>query len=142
MEETNKQTLDAYESGVQQYIQHTPNSRGAVVEHWINVSLEGVHKESKILEIGSAFGRDASYIESRGYHVDKTDATSSFVDILKEKDPSSRLLNIVTDEIDDTYDLVIANAVLLHMNNDETKLVIDKVHRALNAGGTFVRLPI
>lgn len=137
MDNTNKKTIESYEVSINQYIRNTPNKRGIVVEGWINKSLEGLNLDSKILEIGSAYGRDAKYIEDKGFHVEKTDATQGFVDILVEKDPTSHALNIVTDELTDKYDLVIANAVFLHLNNEETREAARKIFGALNTPGTF-----
>jgi 2-polyprenyl-3-methyl-5-hydroxy-6-metoxy-1,4-benzoquinol methylase len=137
MDNTNKKTIESYEVSINQYIQNTPNDRGAVVESWINESIKGLNSNSKILEIGSAYGRDAKYIEDKGFHVEKTDATQGFVDILVEKDPTSHSLNIVNDQLTNTYDLVIANAVLLHLNDKETIEASEKIFKALNAHGTF-----
>ena len=70
-------------------------------------------------------------------HVEKTDATKGFVDILREDDPTARILNIITDDIGDNYDLIIANAVFLHFNDKETQSTAKKVYSALNPGGIF-----
>lgn len=137
MDDTNKKTIESYEVGVNQYIQNTLNSRGAAVEGWIDESIKDLNLDSKILEIGSAYGRDAKYIEDKGFHVEKTDATQGFVDILLEKDPTSHLLNIVTDMLISAYDLVIANAVLLHLNDKEAVEASKKIFDALNNGGIF-----
>ncbi len=137
MSTTNKTTLDSYESSIQEYIQNTPYKRGGVVEGWIDKSLEMLKPGAKILEIGSAYGRDAKLIEHKGFAVEKTDATKGFVEILQKDDPSARVLNILTDDINDTYDLLIANAVFLHFNDDETIMATRKVYDALNQGGTF-----
>ncbi len=137
MQETNKTTIDSYENGITQYIQSAPNKRGGVVEGWIDKSLEHLKPDAKILEIGSAYGRDARIIEEKGFYVEKTDATRGFVKLLQENDPNSRILNIITDDIEDRYDLIIANAVFLHFNDDETRHTISKAYNALNPGGVF-----
>jgi len=137
MSETNKKTIESYETGINEYIQNAPNKRGGVVEDWINRSVEALAQDAKILEIGSAYGRDAKIIEEKGFYVEKTDATKGFVKILQEEDPTARVLNILSDEIDDSYDLVIANAVFLHFSDDETRIATIKVYEALNPGGIF-----
>lgn len=137
MENTNKKTLESYETSIQQYIQNTPSKRGAVVEDWIDKSLKGLTPTAKILEIGSAYGRDAKIIEEKGFHVEKTDATQGFVEILKRDDPTARALNIITDELNDAYDLIIANAVFLHFNDTESRKAAIKVFNALRTNGIF-----
>lgn len=137
MQETNKTTIDSYEKGITEYIQNAPNKRGGVVEGWIEKSLQHLKPDAKIIEIGSAYGRDARIIEEKGFYVEKTDATRGFVELLQKDDPNARILNIITDDIEDHYDLIIANAVFLHFNDDETQLTISKVYNALNPGGIF-----
>lgn len=137
MDDTNKKTIESYEVSINQYIQNTPNKRGAVVEGWLDKSIEDLRLDAKILEIGSAYGRDAKYIEDKGFHIEKTDAAQGFVDILVQKDPTSHLLNVVTDDINSDYDLILANAVLLHLNDEETQGVLVKIFDTLISGGTF-----
>lgn len=137
MQETNKTTIESYEKGITEYIQSAPNKRGGVVEDWIDKSLQLLESGAKILEIGSAFGRDAKIIEEKGFYVEKTDATKGFVKILQKDDASARMLNIISDDIDGQYDLIIANAVFLHFNNKETHIAASKVYEALNSGGVF-----
>jgi 2-polyprenyl-3-methyl-5-hydroxy-6-metoxy-1,4-benzoquinol methylase len=137
MKDTNKMTIEAYEAGIDQYIQNTPNKRGAVVEDWIDKSIAGLPLDAKILEVGSAYGRDAKIIEEKGYRVEKTDATQGFVSILQQDDPTAHHLNILTDPIETGYNLIIANAVLLHFTVEETKSVAHKILQALTENGTF-----
>lgn len=137
MDESNKKTLDSYEAGFNEYIQNTPKKRGAVVENWIDKSLEGLLSNAKILEIGSGDGRDAAIIEEKGFYVEKTDATKGFVDLLKESDPRAHSLNLLEDELGSEYELIIANAVLLHFTNVQTRLALKKVFDALKPNGVF-----
>lgn len=137
MEDTNKKTIESYETSVNEYIQNTPSKRGAVVEDWINKSIQSLGPDAKILEIGSAYGRDAKIIEEKGLYVEKTDATKAFVDMLQKEDPTAHILNIITDDINGTYDLIIANAVFLHFNDSEMQFTTKKVYDALNSEGIF-----
>ncbi len=137
MQDSNQTTIESYEAGFNEYIQNAPNKRGGVVEDWIDKSLHSLKPNSKILEIGSAYGRDAKIIEEKGFYVEKTDATKSFVDILQKDDPNARILNIISDDINETYDLIIANAVFLHFNNDETRVAAKKVYDTLKLNGIF-----
>lgn len=137
MQESNKATIHSYETGIDQYIQNSRVKRGGEVDNWIEKSLQPLRQDAKILEIGSAYGRDAKIIEEKGFRVEKTDATEGFVNILKKEDPKARILNIISDDIDDTYDLIIANAVFLHFNDTEIRLTTKKVYDALNLHGMF-----
>lgn len=131
----NRTTLESYELGVNAYIEGTPGETTGSIKEWIDYFLTLVSLNARIIEIGSAHGRDALYIESRGYLVERTDATSGFVNLLKGKGHSAREFNILTDDFNSKYDAIFANAVFLHFTPDELKGVLKKVHLSLTENG-------
>lgn len=131
----NNCTLEAYESRIEAYINGTPSEVTGALKTWIDKTLSLLPEQPRIIEIGSAFGRDALYMESQGYHVERTDATKGFVDLLEHKGYSARLFNILTDSFTSTYDFVYANAVFLHFTPDELHLILNKIHYALSKEG-------
>lgn len=135
----NQRTIQAYEQHVPEYIQGTPQQVTAwsSIEVWLKEALDGLQKDARILEFGSATGRDAEYIQAMGYSVDCTDATQAFVDLLQQKGLAARRLNAITDDLDGPFDLVIANAVLLHFTREETGQVLRNVLQALGDNGRF-----
>lgn len=136
MTNPNQQTLQAYENHVPEYINNgTPHEVDGAVKEWIDAATENLTADSRILEIGSAFGRDAAYLQSKGLTVECTDATKAFVDLLNQKGFDARELNAITDDLGGPYDLIFANAVLLHFTREETAQVIRKAYGALNKGG-------
>ena len=137
MSNSNKTTVESYEKAIDKYIQDTVSIPSYWVTDWLNESLRGLDHEARILEIGSAFGRDAKYIESLGYKVEKTDAVQGFISILQKEDSTAHYFNAINDEISDNYDLVFANAVFLHFTRDETESVSKKILNSLNNGGRF-----
>lgn len=137
MSETNNTTVESYNAHIQEYIDGTPHEVTGAVKDWLDGSLADVPKDARILEFGSAFGRDAEYLAGLGYTVECTDATPAFVDLLQQKGFDARVLNAITDELPQGLDFVLANAVLLHFTRDEAVLVIKKVFDALNTNGRF-----
>lgn len=137
MSNTNDKTIQSYDTHVQEYIDGTIQEVSGTVKDWLDATLQDLPKDAHILEFGSAFGRDAKYIQDLGYSIECTDATKAFVDLLQSKGFNARMLNAITDEIPDEYNLVLANAVLLHFTRDETAKVLQKVFQALKPGGTF-----
>ena len=137
MSETNSRTVESYNAHIQEYIDGTPHEVSGVVKDWLDGSLADVPKDARILEFGSAFGRDAEYLAGLGYTVECTDATPAFVDLLQQKGFDAKVLNAITDELPQGLDFVLANAVLLHFTRDEASQVIKKVFDALNTNGRF-----
>jgi SAM-dependent methyltransferase len=133
----NQQTIQSYEAHVQEFINGTPHDVSGALKDWIDEAVSGLPEDADVLEFGSAFGRDASYLHSLGYKVECSDATQSFVDLLKLEGFNARKLNAITDELGRRYDLVLANAVLLHFSRDEAKSVLTKVYASLKDNGRF-----
>ncbi|RWZ78827.1 MAG: class I SAM-dependent methyltransferase [Candidatus Microsaccharimonas sossegonensis] len=137
MTQSNERTLNSYEAHVQEYVDGTPQEVSGGVKDWIDRTLEGLPHEARIIEVGSAFGRDAQYIEAQGYKVDRTDATHGFVELLQSKGYQARDFNLITDSFNEQYDVVFADAVLLHFTREELELSVDKVRQALLPNGRF-----
>ena len=132
---TNNATLQSYEARVQEYIDGTSQTVAGAAKDWIDAALIGLAPGARIVELGSAFGRDAAYIISKGFEVECTDAVAGFVSQLQAKGFNARLYNALTDELGDGYDLIFANAVLLHFNRAEFALVLKRLLHSLRSGG-------
>ena len=138
MGEANERTLQAYEQHIKEYIDGTPQEVSGGVKEWIDRMLEDLPKDAKIIEIGSAFGRDAKYIEQQGYVVERTDATHGFVELLQEDGYDAKDFNLITDNFEGQYDVAFADAVLLHFTRQELELSVAKVNSVLVQSGQFV----
>jgi len=132
----NATTLQSYQNKTHEYIERTPPVDDALKE-WIDGCLNLIPKDGRILEIGSGFGRDAEYIKQRGFDIECSDAVPNFVETLKGKGLKVRTLNVLTDPISGTYDMVFADAVLLHFSPEEAAMVAKKIQATLNDKGIF-----
>ncbi len=132
---TNSATLQSYEARVQEYIDGTSQTVAGAVKDWIDAALVGFSPKARIVELGSAFGRDAAYIVSKGFEVECIDAVAGFVSQLQAKGFNARHYNALTDDLGDEYDLIFANAVLLHFNKTELASVLKKLLHSLKRGG-------
>jgi predicted TPR repeat methyltransferase len=132
---SNAATLHAYAEHVYEYVALTPQVVSGSMKWWLDETLALTDKQEAILELGSAFGRDAAYMQSRGYVVRCTDAVPQFVTLLKERGFDAHLCNALTDELGHGYGLVFANAVLLHFTGEEVGLVLRKIEAGLQEGG-------
>jgi|HubBroStandDraft_4_1064222.scaffolds.fasta_scaffold127967_1 SAM-dependent methyltransferase len=133
-----KTTIGSYNAHVPEYVAKTPKEVSGNVKIWVDASLGYLAVDAEILEIGSASGRDADYIESRGYKVTRSDAAISFVELLRRQGhPDTRLLNAITDDLGGPYDMIFADAVLLHFTEAETATFLGKVRSSLKPTGIF-----
>lgn len=137
MSSENSQTIDSYESRFGEYISATIHTVQGPMKKWLDASVEGLPLDAQILELGSGFGRDAKYLQSKGYVLECSDATKSFITILIAQGFKTRQLNAITDDIKGQYDSIIANAVVLHFTDDEAETVVNKVYGALKPSGRF-----
>jgi SAM-dependent methyltransferase len=132
---SNTETLRSYGGRVQEYIEGTSQIVSDVAKDWIDAALSGLKAKAKILELGSAFGRDAAYILSKGFHVECSDAVEGFVSHLRARGFNARPYNAITDDLTEKYDLILANAVMLHFDRREFAFVLKKMLRSLSDGG-------
>lgn len=122
---------------MQEFINCTPKDAPQAVKKWLDQSLAHVPLTGNILEIGSAFGREIDYIETKGYKVIGTDGAQAFVDYLVTHGYQAYKLNIITDELSDRYHFIFANTVFLHFTPAELDTVFAKVYNALVDEGVF-----
>ncbi len=131
----NTLTLRSYELSIQEYIDGTAAEVSGSFKTWMDQTLSFLPANAQIIEIGSGFGRDAKYVESCGFKVERTDATEAFVALLQGEGYSARSFNILMDSFTAQYDLVFANAVFLHFTPQELNLALQKIHAALKSHG-------
>jgi SAM-dependent methyltransferase len=91
-----------------------------------------------ILELGCGAGNHAAEMLARGFALRATDGSPEMAEV------ASRRLNhpveiMRFDELDacDAFDGVWASACLLHVPRDELGGILERIHRALKAGGAF-----
>jgi SAM-dependent methyltransferase len=102
--------------------------------------LAGNPTEPRVLEIGCGDGRDAKDIVELTPKYTGFDISEELIKIAKKQVPQGQF--VIADAISYPYpandlDVVFAFASLLHLNKDEVKDVLEKVHEALRDGGIF-----
>lgn len=133
---SNATTLTTYNEHFANYIDGTAQVTSGFQRQWLEYLLETINKDAAILEIGSAFGRDAAFITEQGYtQLHATDAFDAAVDLLKSKGFDAAKLNLLEDEIVGKYALIVASAVFLHFTMDEFAVVLTKIKGALADDG-------
>lgn len=137
-ESTNAATLAAYDVAAGAYAEGTPAAPPDRVTSVFDLLATHVRPPATLLEIGSATGRDADLLEERGYAVTRTDAASSFVNLLRRRGLVADRLNVLTDEVRGVYDVIYANAVFLHFSRGELVGVLARMLPHVRARGRLV----
>lgn len=137
MNVTNRDTIAAYNNGIEEYYNLSPQKVSGHIKTWIDSALSGLPKDSKLLEIGSGTGKDAVYINSLGYKLKLTDASQGFVDYLQQQGMDAVTFDVLEDDFNDKYDLIFADAVMLHFADIELEKIFKKVWSALLPKGRF-----
>jgi SAM-dependent methyltransferase len=132
----NARTLQAYNAQADRYAAALRPTPGADLQRWFARLLDDLPRDASILEIGSATGRDATFIEALGYRVQRSDACVAFVDQLRAQGHDVWLLDVLADDLGGPYDLVFANAVFPHFTDDDARLALKAIRAALRPGGT------
>jgi 2-polyprenyl-3-methyl-5-hydroxy-6-metoxy-1,4-benzoquinol methylase len=133
-----RQTVHSYEGFARQYNGLVGDHPPPDVEDALRRLMQFVPIGGSVLEIGTGPGRDADFVESLGAIVRRTDATQAFLDLLAERGKKGELLNVMTDELGGPYDAVLALCVLIHVDREQTDVVLLKILYALKAGGAFL----
>lgn len=131
-------TLRTYNDHIDEYVGSNDEAPTGTMKLWVDRVLARVPKGSRILELGSGYGRDANYMRSLGYDVLVTDGAQGFVQLLREKGfGEARELNALTDDFGTGYDMVFANGVFLHFTPGQLPQVLRKSYDCLKPGGTL-----
>lgn len=136
---TKRVTVDSYDSSAAAYAEGTrqlPESVLAALEAFAAELEEG----ARVLEIGSAAGRDAAALEERGLSVRRTDITPAFVRMLRADGHDADVVDPLTDDPSDPvrdapYDGVWASASLLHARREDLPRVLANLAAVTRPGG-------
>lgn len=132
-----KFTIDAYENGLDKYLAGTATVVGAEFEPFLDTLASQFHPGDNILEVGSALGRDANYLESKGLRVIRTDVANSFVEYLQKQGREVKTFDVITDDLGERFPGILAQAVFLHFTKHEFETALQNVKKHLLPQGYF-----
>jgi SAM-dependent methyltransferase len=127
-------TLQTYQAAAESYRAQTRQPGPALVA-FLDLIAATAGAGARVLELGSGPGTDAVALEHRGLRVDRTDATPAFVDMLRADGYSARQLDVRTDPLGGPYDVVLADAVLLHLTRVEFAAALRSARAAITDRG-------
>ena len=132
--DANAETLHTYEQAAALYRERTVRRNDEAGDL---VALVAAHAPvgAAVLEVGSGPGHDADRLEALWFAVRRTDATRSFVELQRADGHKIDVLDVRTDDLGGPYDVVFAQAVLLHIDRAELPRVLARARAAVRPGG-------
>jgi SAM-dependent methyltransferase len=133
-------TVRAYDAHADAYAEREvglPPAVASAIEQLASLLPAG----GRVLEIGSAGGRDARALEQAGLRVRRTDVTPAFVERLTAQGLAADVVDPLTGDLADPaapgtpYDAVWANASLLHVARDDLGTVLRRLAEATRRDG-------
>lgn len=128
-------TLLSYELGIQAYLEDsTPTPTPAYARFRGRVAAE-LPMGARMLELGSGPGHDALFFEAQAVAVRRTDGTHAFVERLRSMGYPADVVELATSDLGGPYDIVYANAVLLHLTPSQLDDLLVKAAGAVVPDG-------
>lgn len=142
----NQATLNVYNREFNAYILNTPQDYSKspsflAMLKWIDRGLERLKPEAKILEIGSATPRDATYMRAKGFIVQCSDACAGFIEYMNTLGEEAMELDILdppAKALHKSYDLIFANAVFPHFSDKDVHTALIHISQLLTPNGTLL----
>lgn len=134
METVDMKTYEYYEKYAHKYAEETKNLDMSIMQNRFLQYLEG----KRILDFGCGTGRDSKFFLSNGCDVELLDASPSMCAIAEMNTGITPKCMFFQDfDASNQYDGIWACASLLHLHEEDLKLVLKKLNKALNFGGIF-----
>lgn len=136
--ESQKITLETYEKNFDSYLKDTPQVLVGEFKDYMDFVLTYINLEDSILELGSGTGRDADYIESKGYRVFRTELANSFIEYQRKQGKDIVCFNAIYGDLGNKFNVILALAVFLHFNEEEFLQAIQNSKKHLFENGILV----
>jgi SAM-dependent methyltransferase len=134
----NDETIKTYQENFKKYAEKTPPITSGDFKDWLDLFISLLPKMAKIIELGSATGRDAKYFKSNGFEVFCTDVIPEALENLSKEGFKISIFDFRDDpknEWTDNFDGLFANAVLLHAPQDIFEKALNNFKRIVKKNG-------
>ncbi|SDX22811.1 class I SAM-dependent methyltransferase [Lysobacter enzymogenes] len=134
----NRRTVAAYEGYARGYAAAVSSTPSEPAAEDLRRFAAALAPPARVLDIGSGPGWDADFLETLGAQVRRTDVTAAFVQFQIERGKQAYPFDLLTDEIDATYDGILMLYVVQHFERDQLDGVLSKLARGLSANGAML----
>ncbi len=134
------ETVKTYQENFGKYVERTPADIGGEFQVWMDAFISELPAEAKVLEFGSATGRDARYFRSRGITVMCTDIIPDALALLKKDGFETELFDFRNEPLPswkNLFDGVFANAVFLHADTQTFEKILGWLPDVLTKDGVI-----
>lgn len=131
-------TKETYNKHFRTYVEQTISVANGEFKDWMDHYLSFIPNNGRILEIGSASGRDARYFASKGYSILCTDIVREALNNLAEEGFETEeydFRNPPNPEWINAFDGYFANAVLLHAQPEDFLKALQNIALILKKQG-------
>lgn len=138
-----KKTIEFYDKNVDEYIKNTISLQDA---DWLKKFSGYMPKDSKVLDVGCAYGRDCKYFVKNNFETYGIDLSKKMINYAKKFEPKAKfiamdMLNL--DFKDNFFDGIWCSAALLHICKTDVPKAIEEFRRVLSKnGGLFLNLKL
>lgn len=107
---------------------------------WLEKFASHVRPGGKVLDIGSASGRDSAWFTSRGFKVVGIDISESLVEMAIKSVPNAHFVVMDLMDLDfpdESFDGIWCSCVLLHISRADAPVAVQKMAKKLRPGGVL-----
>ncbi len=133
-------TIQTYRGNFEKYASKTALEPTGEFQEWIDLFAAQIPNGGNIFEIGSATGRDARYLASKGFNVTCTDVIPEALHRLSVQGFETAEFDFRNDPMDEwigNFDGVFSNASLLHAPQPIFENALKNIATMLRPNGVF-----
>lgn len=148
MSRENQETLAVYEQHADDYLRANQlgydrnparmEEKRQNLQNWLATGIAELPQSATFFEFGSGDGDDVALFRELGAKITPSDASDSFLKVMRSKGLQPIKFNILTDEFPDTYDCIYSRRVLVHFTAEDTETALRKIFASLKPGGRYI----
>lgn len=130
-------TREFYEDHAEEYAR---NTAGMYDQEWLEKFASLVRPKGRVLDVGSASGRDAAWFVSNGFEVEGIDISSTLIEIARKAVPGASFSAMDLANLQfppDSFDGIWCSCVLLHIPREQAPSVITNLATTLRPSGVL-----
>ena len=148
MSEENKRTVQVYQDIAHIYLKTSiihdnldpdkAKRKQKKLQNLIKESFSSLPAHAKVLEIGSADGVNAKFIQDLGYEVTASDTAKTFIEAIQKQGLKAIKLDVIEDDLPEKYSGVFCWRVFVHFTESDVLDTLKKVYDGLEENGIFI----